>query len=162
MAAPVPLDHIHRALDRGRGCTPLLTSRFADKRSGLIATSAQVCGSDPALVCIAARKGHHVDLLMRDSQHFALCFIPSTDRLLLRRFDAQHTPDARIDPFDGMEMDRLTSGAPIFRRAVAALDCQIFRMVDLETDHELIIGSVLALRITPPALPHSNGGLAAG
>jgi flavin reductase (DIM6/NTAB) family NADH-FMN oxidoreductase RutF len=113
----------------------------------MIAHSVQVCGNEPPLICIAATKGHRVDLLIRDSRAFALCCIPAMERLLIRRFSKHHSPESSADEqFDGIACDRLVSGAPILARSLVALDCQLFRQVDLETDHELIVGSVLAIR----------------
>lgn len=138
---------IRRALTHANGCAYLLTSSCNGKRGGIIATSAQLCGFDPPLICIAARKGHGVNLYMRDSQCFGLCCLPASNRMLIRRFCAFLTPDASSDPFDDIEMDRLTSTAPIVKRCLAAIDCRVFRQFDLETDHELIIGLVQAVRI---------------
>jgi flavin reductase (DIM6/NTAB) family NADH-FMN oxidoreductase RutF len=149
VAVPITPIEIHRALAHANGCAYIVTSRFDGRRAGMLATSAQLCGIDPPLVCIAAPKGHRVDLLMRDSQCFALCCVPPSDRLLLRRFAAIHTPDSFLDPFDGLELDPLVSGAPILKRSIAALDCQMFRHFDLESDHELLIGRVLAVRMHP-------------
>jgi flavin reductase (DIM6/NTAB) family NADH-FMN oxidoreductase RutF len=129
----------------------MLASSFSGKRGAFIATSTQLCGEAPPLVCVAVRKGHNVDLFMRDSQTFAVSFIRPEDRILIRRFGVLHTPDSTSDPFDGVELAPLVSGAPILRKSAAALDCQIFRLVDLETDHQLIVGMVLAWRISPHA-----------
>ena len=48
------------------------------------------------------------------------------------------------DPFDCLPLDRLVTGAPIVRRAAAAFDCEVVRHLDMEADHELYIGHVLA------------------
>jgi flavin reductase (DIM6/NTAB) family NADH-FMN oxidoreductase RutF len=142
---------VRDVLDRGHGCVPLLASHFNGKRGGLIATSVQLCGDSPPLVCIAIRKGYNVDLFMRDSRTFAVSFIPAADRVLIRRLGVLYTPDSTTDPFDGVAFERLISGAPVLQRCAAALDCQVFRQMDLETDHQLIIGTVLGLRLSTPA-----------
>lgn len=141
---------IERALAHAQGCILLLTAQHNGRAAGIIATSAQLCGRDPPLVCVAAHKGHGVDVYMRDSQCFGLCCMPAGERLLLRRFSSIHLTRTLADPFDGFERMRMVTAAPILRRAVAALDCQVFRQIDLESDHELIIGRVVGVKVSAP------------
>ena len=123
----------------------LLTATFEHKRAGQIVQSVQPCADEPMLVCVAARKGHPIEPLIRDAHRFAICLIDQEDKLLLRNFGAPPAA-GRGDPFDALELDRLTTGSPIPKRCLAALDCQVIRHLDLEADHELYIGQVLAGR----------------
>jgi flavin reductase (DIM6/NTAB) family NADH-FMN oxidoreductase RutF len=123
----------------------LLTANFEHKRSGQIVQSVQPCADEPMLVCVAARKGHPIEPLIRDAHRFAICLVDHEDKLLLRMFGS--APAAgRGDPFDALEVERLATGSPIPKRCLAALDCQVVRHLDLEADHELYIGQVLAGR----------------
>jgi flavin reductase (DIM6/NTAB) family NADH-FMN oxidoreductase RutF len=124
-----------------------MTAAFENKRTGLLVTSVIKCADEPLLVCIAARKGHPIEPLIRDSRHFAVCHVDSEDKLLIRRFEPRYTPEERYDPFDSLEIDRLHSQAPVLRRSGLVLDCEVFRHFDLDADHELYIGQVLAARI---------------
>jgi flavin reductase (DIM6/NTAB) family NADH-FMN oxidoreductase RutF len=121
----------------------LLTACFENKRAGQIVQSVQPCADEPMLICVAARKGHPIEPLIRDAHHFAICRFDPEDKLILRNFGG---PPARSDAFDSLELDRLASGAPVPRRSLAALDCLVLRHLDLEADHELYIGQVLAGR----------------
>jgi flavin reductase (DIM6/NTAB) family NADH-FMN oxidoreductase RutF len=145
--AAITEKEIRNAIAQANGCAYILTSRFKNKRGGMLATSVQLCGHEPPLVCIAVRKGHRVDLLLRDSHAFGLCCIPATSRLLLRRFRAMHSPESIADPFEGLEIDALLTGAPLLKGCTVAFDCEVFRIFDLEADHELVIGLVVALRV---------------
>lgn len=128
----------------------LLTSAFEQKRAGQFVESVQPCAHEPLLVCVAARKGHTIEPLIRDSHCFAICRVDPEDRLLNKKFQTLRTPDAPGDPFDSLDVDRLVTGAPIPRRAWAALDCQVVRHLDLEADHELYIGMVVGGRVYSP------------
>jgi flavin reductase (DIM6/NTAB) family NADH-FMN oxidoreductase RutF len=130
----------------------LLTSLFEHKRAGQFVESVQVCAHEPLLICVAAFKGHSIEPLIRDSHSFAICRVEPGDKLLHKHFDPTHTPDALADPFDSLEIDRLATGAPVPRRCLAALDCQVVRHLDLEADHELYIGLVVAGRVYSPRL----------
>jgi flavin reductase (DIM6/NTAB) family NADH-FMN oxidoreductase RutF len=138
-------------LRRAAGMLPsgvfVMTAAFENKRTGLLVASACKCADEPLLISIAARKGHPIEPLIRDSRHFAISHVDGDDKLLIRRFEPRHTPEERYDPFDSLEIDHLQSHAPVLRRSGLVLDCEVFRHFDLDADHELYIGLVLAARI---------------
>jgi flavin reductase (DIM6/NTAB) family NADH-FMN oxidoreductase RutF len=124
--------------------TFLLTAKFDDRRSGMLVHWVQPCAEEPALVAVAARKGHSIEPLIRDSRSFAICRIDMGDRLLFRKFASHQPPDEEGDPFDSIEVESLVTGSPVLSRATAVLDCVVVRHFDLEADHELFVGQVLA------------------
>ena len=133
-----------RALDALRSdAVGILTSAFESERAGVRVYSVQPCATEPILISVAVRKGHFIEPLIRDSHHFGLCLVEPTDRLALRKFpeDAAQGDD---DPFDSFPTSTLKSGSPILGRGVAALDCEVVRHFDLEADHEIYVGLVLA------------------
>jgi len=127
----------------------LMTSRFESKRAGQFVGSVQPCAEEPMLVCIAARKGHPIEPLIRDSHVFAVCRVDPDDKLLQRKFSCGNMREVG-DPFDSFEIERLLTGAPILKRCPLALDCQVIRHLDVEADHELYIGQVVAGRVYAP------------
>lgn len=136
----------------------LLTSAHDDRRSGMLVHWVQPCAEEPALVSVAARKGHSIEPLIRDSRSFAVCRIDVTDRLLVRKFASHKPPDELSDPFASIEVETLVTGSPVLSRATAALDCTVVRHFDLEADHELFIGQVLAGWVREePAAPEVEG-----
>jgi flavin reductase (DIM6/NTAB) family NADH-FMN oxidoreductase RutF len=134
-----------RALDPSLPGRFVLTSAHESKRLGVFVTSVQPCGLEPPLVCLECQKGHAIDPLIRDSRHFALCRVDAADKLVARKF--AFDGDGRGDPFDSLEVDRLVSQSPVIRRAQCAIDCEVLRHLELESDHKLYIGRVLAVRL---------------
>lgn len=132
----------------------ILTAAFDSKRSGTFVGSVQRCADEPVLISVACRKGHAIEPLIRDSHRFAVCQLAAHDRLLARRFESVQGPDDRYDPFDSLEVDHLVSQAPILKHAILAMDCEVFRHFDLESDHELYVGLVVAARVCV----HNGGG----
>ncbi len=125
----------------------VMTAAFESKRSGAFVGSVQKCADEPLLISLACRKGHSIEPLIRDSHHFAVCQLDPHDRSLARRFESPREPEDRYDPFDSLEVDHLVSQSPILKRALLALDCEVFRHFDLESDHELYVGLVVAARV---------------
>src|SRR5512144_498395 len=140
-----PLDEARRALAAFPRGSYLMTAAFESKRAGQIVYSVQCCADEPMLVCVAARNGHPIAPLIRDAHRFAICLIDPEDKLLPRIFGSSAN-GARGDAFDSLEVERLLTGAPVLKRSLAALDCQVIRHLDVEADHELYIGQVVAGR----------------
>ena len=124
----------------------IMTSSFETDRAGLRVLSVQPCATEPCLICVAVRKGHFIEPLIRDSHHFGLCLVDPTERLVLRKFP-EDPPDNSDDPFDAFPTTRITSGVPILERGRAAFDCEVVRHFDLEADHEIYVGLVLGARV---------------
>jgi flavin reductase (DIM6/NTAB) family NADH-FMN oxidoreductase RutF len=126
----------------------VLSSQFEGRRSGVVVRSAQPCAEEPPLVCVAVKRGHWIEPIIRDSHCFAISRINPADRLLLRKF-AETSRPRDGDPFDCLPTSRLITGAPVIVKATLAIDCEVVRHFDLEADHELYIGLVLGARIGP-------------
>lgn len=126
----------------------VITSAFEGVRSGVIVLGVMPCAYEPRLICVAVRKGHTVEPIIRDSRHFGICLIDASDRLAVRKFEmsADHDPEKPQDPFNSLAVETLISGSPILRKSALAFDCEVVRHFDLEADCELYVGQVLAVR----------------
>ncbi len=122
----------------------LLTAAYDGTRGGVLVDWVQPCAQEPALLAVAARRGHCVEPLVRDSRCFAICIVREDDRLLERKFRAPLPPDESGDLFDSLEVETLSTGSPIVTRSLVAYDCEVVRHFDLEADHELYVGRVVA------------------
>lgn len=138
---PSPQD-VSAALARIPGGKWVMTAQLDGKRGGVLVRSVSVCADEPPLVAVAAWKGHGIEPIIRDSRHFCVCLIDPEDRLLSRKFTG-HLSD-HSDQFDSLPTLRLVSGAPALRRCHLAIDCEVVRHIDVEADHELYVGLVLA------------------
>ncbi len=148
MSTPAPFDPRALCDTLPRGLY-LLTAAHENQRAGQIVHWVQPCAIEPALVCVAAYKGHTIEPLIRDSHVFGLCAVDAEDKLIMRKFAAQVPPDESGDPFDSLDVVRLATGAPILRRSGFVLDCEVVRHFDLEADHEIYVGLVRAGRAEP-------------
>ncbi len=140
----------------------LLTTSYDGHRSGVLVRWVQQCAVQPPMVIVAMSKGLPVEPLIRDSRSFVLCQIAQDDRLLQRKFATP--PDAREDPFVTIPTMTAPSGAPIVKQAVAYLDCELVRHIDLETDYALYVGKVRqggVLNEGRPAVSLRDSGLVA-
>jgi flavin reductase (DIM6/NTAB) family NADH-FMN oxidoreductase RutF len=142
----VKFSETQRALaDLTRGLY-VLTACHEGKRAGVLVRSVQACADEPPLIAVAVKTGHWIEPLIRDSHAFAICRVNTNERLMLRKF-AETSRPRDGDPFDCVRTERLTTGAPVICKSTLALDCEVIRHFDLEADHELFIGHVLAARV---------------
>lgn len=129
----------------------LMTAGYEDKRGGMLVPFVHRCSNEPAMICVAARKGHTIDPLIRDSHSFALGVLGEGDRLIERRFQRSDVPPRDLpamgddDPFDAIETRTLVTGSPIIPRCKVWFDCEVARRVDLEAEMELFVGVVVGV-----------------
>ena len=150
MSVQLNSERIASILERVPWATWVMTAAHDGSRGGMIVRWVQRCSTEPLLVSVSVKKCHALETLIRDSRSFALNLVDEADRLLLRKFDTFHAPDEASDPFDALEVVTWTTGSPILRRARAAIDCEVVRHLDLESDCELFIGQVHDARIVTP------------
>ena len=144
-----------RVLDDAMGLFPsghyLMTAGFDGQRSGMLVERVMRCSDEPFLLCVAARKGHKIDPMIRDSRCFALGVVGEDDRLIRRRFSrsdsvpSEFGPVGEDDPFDAIEVRTLVTGSPMIKRCGIWFDCEVLRRVDLESETEMLVGLVLGL-----------------
>jgi flavin reductase (DIM6/NTAB) family NADH-FMN oxidoreductase RutF len=127
-----------------------MTACHEARRAGVLVETVQVCGEDPPLLCVTLRKGHWIEPIIRDSHAFAICLLDPTDRLTPRKFVEPGRTREMGDPFDCLACERLQTGAPIIRRAIAAFDCLVARHLDIENEYGLFIGTVVASVVYQP------------
>ena len=131
--------------------TYLMTAAYEGQRAGMVVSSVQRCCDDPALICVAARKGHAIDPLIRDSRGFAVGIVPEGDKMIPRKFRFDHTAVSPViepvadDPFEAIPTSTMITGSPLLARCPVWFDCEISRRIDLEANYELFVGRVLSI-----------------
>ncbi len=131
--------------------TYLMTAAHDRQRAGMIVHSVQRCCDSPALLCVAARKGHAIDPLIRDSRSFAIGVVAADDKMIARRFRFDDTAVSTViepiddDPFEAIPTRTLVTGSPMLTRCPIWFDCEVSRRIDLESNYELFVGRVLSV-----------------
>ena len=130
-------------LDRPLRAVFVMTASFERRRLALCVEWVQRCGQEPPMLTVAVPKGHALAPLIQDSHCFGLSRLGVGERVLVRRLSEASHPE---DPFDDVETEHLASRAPLLKRADAVFDCAVVHHLDLEGDHELYVGRVVAWR----------------
>jgi|GEM_PF-726659 len=123
----------------------VLTSSRGRAAGAVLVSWVQQVSFEPPLVSVAIPRGRGIAPLIRDSRSFAICQVHPDDRLLPRR--VRLTDDRDWTALDTIPYETLKTGSPCITRAMAVLDCKVLRHLDVEADHELYIGQVVAGRV---------------
>lgn len=134
---------VPRVVEMIPGVLGVMAAAFEHKRGGVLVHRIMKCADDPACIAVAVPKGQRLATLIRDSHAFALSLMDNATKLVLKKFAA----DEEGDPFDTFPIRTLATGSPILTGAVAAMDCEVMRHFDLEADHELYVGQVIAATV---------------
>lgn len=148
-----------RSLGLESGRDFAMASRFARDRAVVLVRWVHACCADPPMVSVSLRKGCHIVPVIRDSHAFALSLLDPADTFALRKI--RDAKDPAIDPLDLLEHTTLRTGSPCLLRAQCGIDCEVVRHLDLDGDHEMYIGQIVAVRSSDKAIESLNGALGA-
>lgn len=129
----------------------LLTANFEDHRHAVLVKWVQQCSDNPPMVMVAMSKGQAVEPLIRESRRFVLCQISADDRFLARKFS--NGGSGGEDPLVTLMTTTSPNGSPIVDRAMAYLDCEVVRHVELDSDHRVYVGQVHAGAVLNQGVP---------
>ncbi|MFG0256374.1 MAG: flavin reductase family protein [Phycisphaerales bacterium JB043] len=121
-----------------------MASQFGDAHGVIVVTRVQMCCVEPPMVAVAIRKGRPIEPIIRDARSFSLSRLDPSDVYTSRKL--RTLDEHEEDPLGLIRTDTIVSGAPCLVRSPAVLDCEVTRHFDLEGDHALYVGEVLAIR----------------
>lgn len=121
----------------------ILTAVHETKRTGALVSWVQQVGFKPPTISVAVGQDRPVMGLIEGSRRFALCQVPQEDKVLLRKF-AAGVPEGE-DPFADMPLVETSDFAvPVLADSLSYMTCELAAHVVVQTDHDLIIGTVVA------------------
>lgn len=151
---------IAKALDVLPSAVCVMTAAHEHKRTGMLVSRVMRAADEPLSIAVSVPTGQRLTMLLRDSRAFGLCFLDPSRRATIRRFD--HAHDAEMpsmgDPFETQPTRTLVTGAPLLTGSLVALDCEVVRHFDLESDHEIYVGLVLGCFVDEAAMDALRNG----
>jgi flavin reductase (DIM6/NTAB) family NADH-FMN oxidoreductase RutF len=108
----------------------LVTARFGDEQSGLIATFVQQASLVPAFprMLVGIAKHHYTCDLIEHSQSFALHLVGKTQLEWVDRFGLHSGRTS--DKFTGVQSSRGTTGSPLLEDAILWMECRVEAALD--------------------------------
>lgn len=115
---------------------------------GLTANAVASVSLDPALLLVCLDRESSSLPVLLETGRFAVSILGAEDEELARRFSGE----APEDRFQGLDLRRASTGAPILSRALAWADCRVWKTMEAG-DHVILVGRVLACGISEEGPP---------
>ena len=138
----------------------VVTTQGEEHGYGMTANAFSSVSLDPPLVLVCVISGSEGAEHIRQNRCFAVNILAAEQEPISRYFSSKERPKGR-DAFSEVAHRTEVTGSPILDDVVSFLDCQLH--VTLQAgDHDIFIGEVVALGISPDAKPllFAGGGYA--
>jgi len=122
----------------------IVTARAADGPAGFLALSASHVTADPPSMLVSVDDRTTALAAVLHGRHFAVNYLPADARPLAEMFGGR-TESKGADRFAPEEWEPLESGAPVFKRAVAVIDCSLVTTFRYSST-TIALGEVIAAR----------------
>jgi flavin reductase (DIM6/NTAB) family NADH-FMN oxidoreductase RutF len=144
----------HKQLAAALGRVPsglfILTVRHGAAETGMLASWVQQCSFEPPQVTLAIKRGRDVLAWLTDGAPFTLNILDDSQTDMIVHFGRGFALDQPA--FDGVEVERPGSGAPVLSEALAYLLCRVEGRCPAG-DHELLIARVVGGRLLSEGHP---------
>ena len=132
-------DEFRAAMRHLAGHVCLITTTGTDgKRNGLTATAVCSVSAEPPTLLCSIFTGTECNKIIQDSKRFAVNVLSQSDKPLADRFAGPIRGDER---FAAGEWQTLETGAPVLQSALAGIDCQLVKTVEMNT-HSILFGEI--------------------
>ncbi len=135
---PIETAEFRRILGHWVTGVAVVAARRADGQPcGLTVNAFTSLSLGPPLVLVCIERSADSHDCIRDAGAFSVNVLAAADRALARRFATSGG-----SKFDGLDLGRGSSGAPILKRALAWVDCRLHAQ-HAGGDHSIFVGEVL-------------------
>jgi flavin reductase (NADH)/flavin reductase/chlorophenol-4-monooxygenase component 1 len=150
-AAPVASEIFREALSHVTTAVSLITTNGPGGLAGVTCSAVCAGSDDPPIVLVCVHGRSATNQMVKANGVFCVNCLRSDQKELSQVF-AGVGRVAMADRFVGGDWDVLTTGAPHFKDALVALDCELLEARDIGT-HSLFVARVLATAHAEPTDP---------
>jgi len=135
---------LSQALGRIPSGIYILTVRYEEHSTGMLASWVQQAGFEPPTLSVAVRRDRYVAKWIESSRRFTLNQVAKGNKNLVRHFGRGFEPGAPA--FEGLELLDEASGNPVLASAMAFLDTEVLSSC-LSGDHQIFLSRIVGGRI---------------
>jgi len=141
---PVPDELLNRITWKIPNALVLVGSRAGERRNAMTTTWVTQLSMEPVLIGVAVDNDAVTHMLISEAGVFTVNLWRSDDTKVFVKFSKPAADDGTT--LNGRPVRDAPSGAPVFDEAIAWMDCEVRRSIDLGT-HTLFVGEVVAAQI---------------
>jgi len=135
----ISAEEFKQALATRAGGVAIVTARAGDEIHGMTVTDWAGVSVDPPLALVCADKKSNTLGVIEKGQCFAINVLPAGQEDLSNKFASKKDEHLR---FEGLDVERGETGAPLLALAVTCLDCSVVAAHDAG-DHVVYVGEIL-------------------
>lgn len=128
----------------------IVTAEFEGQQHGMTVSSFTSISLDPPLVVISLQKTSRTREMVARAGAFGVTILAADQLGLSERF--ANRPPGSGHGLEGLETERLETGAPFIKGGLAWLDCRVSQVVPVGMN-SLFIGEVVAVRVDERGAP---------
>lgn len=136
-------EQLRQAMRAWSSGVTIVTASHADEQHGMTVNSFTSVALEPPLIIISLQTGSRTQVLVSQSNAFAVTILADDQRDVSDRF-AGRVPDAE-DRLAGIDTEILASGAPFIKGGIAYLDCRVMQTIPVGSN-TLFLAEVVAAR----------------
>lgn len=113
----------------------------------------QQCSFEPPQVSVAVQRGRSLNTWLVDGAVFVLNVLDDTQTDMIVHFGKGFDPGQPA--FEGLDLDRTASAAPVLSEALAFLECRVVARCS-PGDHDLVIAEIIGGRVLGEGHPMTH------
>jgi flavin reductase (DIM6/NTAB) family NADH-FMN oxidoreductase RutF len=140
---PVTPEELRHAMRLWTTGVTIVSAQYNNRRHGMTVSSFTSLSLDPPLVLVSLEQITKTHRLVQQAGFFGVTILDESQQDISDRFAGRLTE--YTDRFIGLDTFSLVSGAPLLKRGLAWLDCQV--VVTYQAgNHTVFIGEALAVK----------------
>jgi len=120
---PVSAEMLRQAMRHWTTGVSVVTSCADGRCHGMTVNSFTSVSLDPPLVTVTMNRGARTQALVEQSRVFGVTILREGQEAISERFAGRHTEES--DRLAGLETFTLTTGVPLLKEGLVALDCRV-------------------------------------
>ncbi len=128
----------------------IVTAASGDQQHGMTVSSFTSISLDPPLIIISLQKTSRTRDLVTQAGAFGVTILAADQLELSERF--ANRPPGSTHGLEGLETEKLVTGAPFIKGGLAWIDCKVSQVVPVGMN-SLFIGEVVAVRVDERGAP---------
>lgn len=95
----------------------------------------------PPVIAVAIQKTSGLNAAMTSSKKFALSFLGKNQKAVAKEFFK--SPTLQSGKLAGFDIEMKTTGCPILKDCLGAVECEVMQKLDFGGDHDIFLGNVV-------------------
>lgn len=119
----------------------IVTAENAGQKAGFLASWICQAGFAPPSISVAIKQDRPIMRQMGRGATFAVNVLGTDDQKVMAHFAKGFSLDE--DPFEGFNVARSERGTPYLPDALGYMECELMRVLEPSTEHNLVVGRIV-------------------